>query len=98
VPRAVEHADAVDPLFQSDGLHHLVGCLPMVVEHGVPGRAGYAFGELAGSQEHRVEELFLLGFDVDKPRYPRHDEDDHRDRKDQLPPEPMRHFSISNPK
>ena len=64
LPRAVEHADAVDALFERDGLHHLVGRLAMVVEHGVPGGAGDALGELAGSQEHGIEELCFLGLDV----------------------------------
>src|ERR1039458_19932 len=51
---AIEHADAVDALFEGDGLHDLVGGLAMVVQHGVPGGAGDGFGELIGAQEYGV--------------------------------------------
>jgi hypothetical protein len=33
------HANAVDTLLESDGVHHLVRRLAVVVEHGMPSRA-----------------------------------------------------------
>ena len=60
--RTIEHADAVDALLEPDGLHHFVGRLAMVVEHGVPGGAGDAFGKLVGARDHGVEQVLLLGF------------------------------------
>ena len=58
---AIEHAYAVDPLFERDGLHHLIGGLAMVVQHGVPCRAGDGFGELIGTEENGVQELLFFG-------------------------------------
>ena len=66
-PAAVEHADAVDALLERDGLHHLVGVLAMVGEHGVPGGAGDAVRELVGAQDHGVQQVLLLGLHVIRP-------------------------------
>ena len=92
LPGAVEHADAVDALLERDGLHHLVGGLAMVVEHGVPGRAGDALGELVRAEDHRVQELLLLGFYVHQPGNRRHDDHDDGDREHQLPRKTSRHI------
>ena len=96
LPGAVEHADAVDALLARDGLHHLVGGLAMVVEHGVPGGAGDALGELVRPQDHGVQELRFLGLDVDQAGNRRHDDHNHRDRKHEFPGETARHGRIDS--
>ena len=81
---AVEHADAVDALLERDGLHDLIGGLAVVVEHGVPGGAGDALGELVGAEDHGVEELAFFGLDIDEAGNGGHDDDDHGDREHQF--------------
>jgi len=45
----------------SDGLHDLIGCLAMVVQHGMPCRAGDGLGKLIGAEEYGVQELLFFG-------------------------------------
>ena len=88
---AVKHANAVDALFGGDGLHHLVGGLAVIVQHGVPGSAGDAFGQLIGAQDHRVQELSFFGGYVNQAGNRRHNDHDDGDREHQLPDETTRH-------
>ena len=96
---AIDWIMSLDPSWISTifGLVILIGevlsamCFAIVVEHGVPGGAGDSLGELVRPQDHRVEELLFLGFDVHQSGNRRHDDDDHRDRKHQLSPESSRH-------
>ena len=75
---AVEHADAVDALLAPDGLHHFVRGLAMIVEHGVPGGAGDAFGKLVRAGDHGVEQMPLLGPHGDQAGDGADDHDDER--------------------
>ncbi len=88
---AIEHAYAVDALFEGDGLHDFVGGLAVVVQHGVPGGAGDGFGELIGAEEDGVEELPLFGCYVDESGNRRHNDHDDGDREHQLPGEAPGH-------
>ena len=49
---AVEHPDAIDPLFVSDHAHDLVRGLPIVVEHGVPRGARDTSRKLIRPKDH----------------------------------------------
>src|SRR4029079_105465 len=81
---AVENADAVDPLLERYGLHHLVGVFAMVGEHGVPGGAGDAVGELVGAQDHAVNQLPLLRLHVDEAGNRRDNDDNDSQGEDEL--------------
>ena len=61
---AIEHADAVDSLFVGNCLHDLVGGFAVVIEHELPGRAGYAARKLVGAEDHGFYQLFLLGPEI----------------------------------
>src|ERR1017187_7465027 len=82
--RAVEHADAVDALLAPDGLHHFVRRLAVVVQHGVPGGAGDAFGKLVRARDHGVQQVLLLAFHRDQPGNGANHNDNERQREDQF--------------
>src|ERR1039457_2921152 len=63
----------------------------MVVQHGVPRRAGDALGQLVGANDHGVEELLLLGRDIDESGNRRHNDHDDSDREHELPGETPGH-------
>jgi hypothetical protein len=56
----------------------------MVVQHGVPGRAGDAFRKLVGARDHGVQQVLLLGFHRDQAGDGANHDDNERQRKDQF--------------
>src|ERR1019366_3096924 len=93
---AIEHADTVDALFEGDGLHYLVGGLAMVVQHSEPSRTRDGLGQLVRTKEYCVQELLLLGGDIDESGNRRHNDHDDGDREHQLPGETPRHNGYSD--
>ena len=70
LPSLVEDADALDALLERDRLHHLVGGVALVREHGVPGGAGDRAGKLVGPHHHDVQQVALLVATLTKPNTP----------------------------
>ena len=84
LPFLVEDPDRADALLVRDHLHDLVGVAAPVGKHGVPGRAGDAFGELVGANHQGVEHLAFLGRGLEVAGHHAVHHEDPRQREDQL--------------
>ena len=82
-PLLVEDPDAFDPRFATDGFQRLVRVRTPVGEHGMPGRARDAAGELVGATHHAVEELAFLRTNMDVREHDLDHGHQERERKDE---------------
>ena len=90
-PVLVEHADPLDALPLGDRVHHLIGSVATVEEHGVPRRARDAARELVRPARHALKGLIFLRADGGPERDDLHGENDHRESQDQLHHQAPRH-------
>jgi hypothetical protein len=92
---AIEHANAVDAILVRDHAHGFVDSLAVVIEHGVPGRAGDATGELVRPKDHGGYQLGLLRSQIKQPANTTYGHNHYGKREDQLEIESAGHLGPS---